>query len=389
MSVGESTQARWIDSDDELADIINELDGVAALALDTEFHRERTYFPKLALLQIAYEPNRLLLIDPLAVDLAPFARVLESDTTIVVHAASQDLEVLRLVTGTTPRHLFDTQIAAGFLGYSTPSLATLHSSLLDITMDKSDRLTDWLVRPLSESVLAYAADDVRYLLRLRDTLNESLASRGRLGWALDECLIERDRGAVGRDPAEAWQRVKGAGKLRGRAAAVVRSVAEWRERRAAQLDIPVRHVMGDLSVVSIAQRPPRDAADLKKIRGLDARNLKGTAMTGLLEAVAHGLNNPIPDKTMPRAPQVDEDLRPAAALLSSWLSQYAHELQIDTQMLATRSDIEYFVAGTDQGRLAAGWRRDLVGEPMRQLLDGTAALAFDRARGIVLEPRAS
>lgn len=387
MSIGETTEPRWIDSDAELTEVIEALADTPQVALDTEFHRERTYFPKLALVQLAFEPDQLLLVDPLAVDLKPLAQVLDSDTTIVIHAASQDLEVLRLVTGTVPRNLFDTQIAAGFLGYANPSLATLHTSLLDIHLNKSDQLTNWLVRPLPPSVLAYAADDVRHLLRLHDRLVASLAERGRLDWVDAECAIERARGAEVRDPDDAWQRVKGAGRLKGRAGMVARSVAAWRERRAAELDIPVRHVLGDLAIVSIAQRPPRDLDALRHVRGVDARSLKGNVVRDLLAAVAAGEDAPIPERTGSGQRKQDEALRPAVALLSSWLTQHAHELRIDTQLLATRSDIEHFVAGSAQGRLADGWRRELVGQPMQDLLDGKAALAFDPKRGIILEPR--
>lgn len=387
MSLDASTPARWIDTQRDFETLLDELDGVESIALDTEFHRERTYFPKLALVQVAYEPENLVLVDPLAVDLAPLAKVLESDTTVVVHAASQDLEVLRLATGSIPRRLFDTQIAAGFLGFSNPSLATLHTSFLDISLNKSDRLTDWLVRPLSASVLDYAADDVRYLLRLRGDITSRLQDLGRLGWAEDECELERRRGDQVRDPAEAWKRVKGAGRLKGRAAAVARSVAAWREERAAAIDIPVRHVLGDLALVSIAQRPPRDLTALRNVRGVDSRSLKDPLAGELLDAVARGLAADPPPRETKRPSKPDEALRPAVTLLSGWLAQYAHELHIDSQMIATRSDIEAFVEASGKGRLAGGWRRDLVGEPMRDLLEGRAALAFDAQRGIVLEAR--
>ena len=387
MTVGADTNVQWVDTASGLDEVIAKLDGVPTVALDTEFHRERTYFPKLALVQLAFEPDQLVLIDPLAVDIAPFAQVLESDTTILLHAASQDLEVLRLATGTVPRHVFDTQIAAGFLGYSTPSLATLHANLLGIQLNKSDRLTDWLVRPLPASVLDYAADDVRYLLTLHERLLSDLEARGRLEWATEECEYARERGSDVRDPNEAWRKLKGAGRLKGRTAAVAQFVAAWRERRAAEIDIPVRHVLGDLALVSIAQRPPHDAAALGKVRGVDARSLRGDAAKGLLAAVAEGEQADPPGRSGPRQPKPDENQRPAVALLSSWLTQYAHELQIDAQLIATRTDIEHFVEGAGRGRLADGWRRDLVGDPMQELLDGKAALAFDPQQGIVLEPR--
>jgi ribonuclease D len=188
-----------IDTQDGLAEIVDHLVDEPFYALDTEFHRERTYYPKLALLQIAW-PEGLALIDPLAVDLAPLGRLLDSDATAVIHAADQDLEVLELACGTIPTHLFDTQVAAGFLGMSSPSLATLYERVLGVRVPKADRLSDWLARPLSTTQLEYAASDVAYLLDVHDKLEGDLDGRGRLGWALDECEKVRARARGSRDP---------------------------------------------------------------------------------------------------------------------------------------------------------------------------------------------
>lgn len=378
---------QWVDDQHEFDALIDSLAHVERIALDTEFHRERTYFPKLALVQIAWEPGQLVLIDALALDVASLSTVFESATQIVIHASSQDLEVLRLACGTIPTHLFDTQIAAGFLGYSTPSLASLHADLLDMHLDKGDRLTDWLRRPLAPSVLDYAAGDVRHLLEIADRLTAELTERGRMGWVMDECEVARVHGMHERDPMQAWKKVKDARRLAGKAAGVAQSVAAWREARAAELDIPVRFVLGDLALVGIAQRPPTTLAALRQIRGVDARAISDEIAHDLLAAVEQGIANGPPRSTKSRKPVADARLRPAVTLLSSWLTQCAKEQHLDTQMLATRSDLEDFVAGDQSGRLATGWRAELVGIPMRALLDGNAALAFEPDRGIILEPR--
>lgn len=151
-------------------------------AIDTEFHRERSYFPRVALIQIN-NGSEIALIDPLAVDPEPLADLLLSDGVAVVHAASQDLEVFQHWAGVVPREIFDTQLAAGFTGMSTPSLAALHDRVLHISLPKTSRLTDWLARPLSAEQLDYAASDVLHLLELRDRLVEELTARGRLQWA--------------------------------------------------------------------------------------------------------------------------------------------------------------------------------------------------------------
>jgi len=381
------TQApfRIITDDTEFARVIEDLGTQSSYALDTEFHRERTYFPKLALVQIAW-PGDLVLVDPLAVDLRPFAEILAGDSIAVLHAADQDLEILELVCGTVPKRLFDTQIAAGFLGLSTPSLTTVYERFVDFRVGKGDRLTDWLQRPLTDSQLTYAANDVARLLDVRDRIVEQLEQRGRLEWALDECELQRIRLRGQRNPDDAWRRIKEARQLRGSSRSVARSLAAWRERRAAALDIPVRYVLSDIALTGIAQRPPKDRRELEKIRGFD-RGARDHVVSEILRAVAEGLadRTPLHDETVPGG--VDRDLRPAIALLSAWVSQLARDLEIDAALLATRGDIEAFLRGDDTARLANGWRQELVGRPVRRLLEGGAAVAFDGNGELVIEER--
>ena len=376
---------RIVSTDAAFARVIESLRDQPSYALDTEFHRERTYFPKLALVQIAW-PGDLVLVDPLAVDLRPFAEILESDSIAVLHAADQDLEILELVCGTVPKILFDTQIAAGFLGLSTPSLTTIYERFVDVRVGKGDRLTDWLQRPLTEGQLIYAANDVARLLDVRDRIVEQLEARGRLSWALDECEIQRVRLRGQRNPEEAWRRIKETRQLRGSARSVARSLAAWRERRAASLDIPVRYVLSDIALSGIAQRPPKDRRDLEKIRGFD-RGTRDDVVAEILTAVSSGLadRTPIIDDITPGG--VEKDLRPAIALISAWISQLARDLELDASILATRGDIEAFLRGEASARLATGWRDELAGRPVRSLLEGGAAVAFAGNGELVIEER--
>lgn len=378
--------SRWIDRDDLLAELVDELVGLPAFAIDTEFHREKTYFPQLALVQVGWA-DQVALVDPLAVDLAPLARALTGDALVVMHAASQDLEVLDLACGVVPSHLFDTQLAAGFVSHALPSLASLVEQHRGVHLPKGDRLTDWLRRPLGADQRRYAASDVIYLLELRDLLVAELEQRGRLAWAEEECELLRAKGRPVRDPEEAWLRIKEARPLRGEAAAVARSVAAWRERRAAELDQPVRFVLSDLAVVGVAQRRPTTLADLAKIRGVDERHARGKVGEEVLAAVAAAKGTTI---SRPSGPTYDLDkrLRPAVSLVAAWVSQLARDLEIETSLVATRADIEALLAGDPAARLAQGWRAELVGERIRRLVDGEAALAFDRAGHLVLEDRA-
>ena len=369
-----------------LDDLIDEVLSDSYYAIDTEFHREKTYFPRVALVQIGWSGG-VALIDPLAVDISPLARLFDSAATAVLHAADQDLEVFQLECGTVPSSMFDTQVAAGFLGMATPSLAALHERWLGMTLPKGDRLTDWLARPLRESQLDYAASDVAHLLELHDRLVAALEERGRCSWVEDECELVRRRDRSGRDPDEAWRRIKEARQLRGKKLSVARSIAAWRERRAIEVDQPSRFVLPDLAVVSISQRLPKNADSLRKSRGVDSRYLRNGAGEEILEAVREGLDASPPPARPNRAGDLDRNLRPAITLVSAWVSQLARDLEVDTAILATRSDIEAFLRGDDDARLATGWRADVAGAAVRRLVDGDAALAFDGHGGLVLEPR--
>jgi ribonuclease D len=339
-----------------------------------------------ALLQIAWSDG-LALVDPLAVDLEAFAAVLDSDVLLVMHAAGQDLEVFDRACGTAPRHLFDTQVAAGFVGMSTPSLTTLCERELDIRLPKGDRLSDWLARPLSGSQLEYAAADVLHLLVIHDQLTEDLTSRGRLVWAQDECqaLLDRSRGP--REPLAAWERIKEVRRLRGAAFDRARSIAAWREREAAARDMPVRSVFPDLAVVAVAQDHPADEEALRRVRGVEGRHLRNGAGAAVLQAIGDAADLPPVPPAPGRSNRGKGDQRAAVTLVSAWVSQAARDLELDPTLLGTRSDIEALVRGEEGTRLASGWRNDIVGEALNDLLAGRAALAFDGEGGLLLEDR--
>ena len=376
---------RLVTEQSDFEEVLDVLMGEPRIAVDTEFHREKTYFPKVAMVQVAWSDG-LVLIDPLAVDLRPMARLLESDVLVVMHAAGQDLEVFNHACGTVPANLFDTQLAAGFIGLSSPSLASLHERELGLRLPKGDRLTDWLARPLTDSQLDYAASDVANLLEIHDLLLARLNRDGRLAWAEQECveMLARERGR--RVPEDAWRRIKEARQLRGRARDVVRSVAAWRERRAADVDQPVRHVVPDLGVVAVAQRAPRTVDELRKIRGLDGRHHKGAVAEGLLAAVAAADDLP-PLAAEPPRPDSGNDVRAAVTLVSAWVAQLSRDIDLDPTLVGTRSDIEDLVRGVDDARMTIGWRHQVIGGPVDDLLSGRAALAFDGRGGLLLEPR--
>ena len=376
---------RCIDTEDGLSAVLNALEDEPRFALDTEFHRERTYWPRVALMQLAW-PGDLVLIDPLAVDMSRIASLIDSERLVVIHAAGQDLDVLERCCGTTPRRIFDTQIAAGFVGGGIPSLSSLHERELGLKLPKEHRLTDWLARPLQATQLEYAAADVAHLLVLHDLIDARLEDLGRRAWAEDEFNILLDRSKKLRQPEDAWSRVKNIRRLRGQPLAVARSLAMWRQKHAAASDRPVRHVMSDMTIVMIAQTAPQTRATLAQVRGIGAGIANGRLGQPILDAVSEGLaSNWQPPSPRQPSPALKR-LRPAAGLVAIWMRQMARANDIEPSLLATRADIEALIRGEADARLTRGWRAEMVGAPIRQLMNGEAALAFD-GDGLVLEQR--
>jgi len=354
-------------------------------ALDTEFHREKTYFPQLALVQLRVG-DELVLIDPLEVDIKPLAALLDSDATGVFHAASQDLEVLYRSCGTVPKVLFDTQIAAGFLGMSSPSLAALHEREIGIRLPKGDRLTDWLRRPLGTRQLNYAASDVAHLLTIHTQLVSQLRELGRVEWAMAECELMRIKDQAPREPALAWLRIKEARHLSGPARGVAQAVAEWREQTAADQDLPPRYILSDLAVVGVAQQQPTTGKGLKAIRGLDERHARGDVGESLLSLIQEGVTRNPPKPPRRGSAELDRNLRPLVGLVTAWLGQRARDLKLDPSLLATRADVEAALRG-DEGRLSTGWRAELVGSGIEHMRSGEASVAFERTGRLCLERR--
>ncbi|MEZ5295621.1 MAG: HRDC domain-containing protein [Ilumatobacteraceae bacterium] len=344
---------RWVDDDATLHEVIDDVLAEERYAIDTEFHRERTYFPALALVQLGWGDDRIALIDPLAVDVSAFRRLFESDVTAVFHAAQQDLDVLTHAVGAVPRHFFDTQIAGGFVGYGTPSLSALLNGELSINPPKGDRLTDWLRRPLTTAQRQYAAVDVAHLLDVHDRLLAQLDELGRVSWAEEACreLAQRPVGAT--DPMAAWTKLKDVKGLRPKPRAVAQAVAAWRERTAVERNTPVRQVLPDLAVLGIAQRQPSSAKELGQARGVDDRFTRGKIAEQLLQAVAEGKQAEPPEQ-LRGGDDLDRDLRPAVTLISAWVSQVAKRERIDTAMLATRADLTAFLAGDPEARPLTG-----------------------------------
>jgi ribonuclease D len=376
----------WVAKDAELVELVKRLKRAERYALDTEFLRERTYHPQLALVQLAWREEETLhiaLVDPLAVDVAPLREVLESDALAIVHAAAQDLAIVERACGLVPTRLFDPQIAAAFLGYEQASLGALCEALLGARLPKGDQLTDWTRRPLNDDARAYAAGDVAHLLDLHDVLAKELAARGRLAWAEEECERHRARDRGLPEPETAWWRLKGKARLQGRARGVAQALATWRERRAAELDRPTKSVLSDLAILALAGRPATHEGELTRARGIG--RLDAATTRALLDAISDGLTLREPELRLPPRPPSEKASVAAVGLALAWAAQVAENHALSPTVLATRDDVAALVRGAES-RLREGWRHALLGADLEALLRGEKALALDAGR-LVLTSR--
>ncbi len=376
-----------IDTADGLEHLARALRGSPWLAVDTEFLRERTYHPRLCLVQVATD-DLVACIDPLAIDdLDPlWQRLLDPATVVVLHAARQDLELVYHLTGRLPAQVFDTQLAATVLGQGDQvGYARLVKDLLDIDLDKSQTRTDWCRRPLTRAQLDYAADDVRHLRTIYHAQRRQLAELGREDWLTADFAALGDPDAYRPDPRGAWQRVRGQQKLKPRQRAVLRELAAWRERLAEASDRPRRWVMKDDTLLALASQQPRDRGDLERVRGLDAatRDRHGDA---LLAAIADGRAVPGTDlPRVPRGPRLDEAQQALADTLMAVVRITGEANAISPSALASRKDLERLVAGDPDVPVLGGWRERVVGGDLRRLLAGDAALRVRDGR-LELEP---
>ena len=382
-SMSRELEVRWIDSDAALASVVKALCSEEQYGLDTEFVAERTYYPRLCLVQLAW-PGGIVLVDPLACDIAALAEVLATPSTMVTHAGSADLPIIERACGARPKALFDTQLAAGFVGLGQPSLVSLVSALLDVRLDKGDQLTDWARRPLSDSARRYAAGDVAHLLALTAELRERLQRCGREAWAVAECEVLLDARPRDPDPDLAWWRIKGSRSLRGEQACIAQSVVAWRELRAREQDLPARFVLSELALTALVQRPPKSADDIAQLRG--AGSLPKPVVEGLFEAVTAGRAMDQSELRSPPKHGDDSGLDAAVGILNGWASQVASGEKVDARLLATREDVKALVNGRP-GRLDDGWRAAMVGDDLHALVAGEAVVRLvGGGKRLQLEP---
>ena len=340
-----------IDTPQALAELVDRALTKECVALDTEFVWNRTYYPKLGVIQLALAGDDCHLIDTVALeDLSPLGAVLEhSDIELILHDAVQDLTILRQATGAFPRNIFDTRCAAGFANMSsTTSLAELLANTIGVALEKTETRTDWTQRPLSDKQLAYAIEDVCYMHEVRDVLRQRVAKIGRNQWLAEE-LAAYDEPSLyeERDPREQYLRVKGAGRATPRERAILRELAAWRELEARRRDRPRNHVLSDETLVYLSRCKPQACEDLDRIRGLNPQR-DGQR---ILAEIARALE--VPDGECPQRPR----------------RRRCDEAQIDAPFVAARAEVRSLIldaadAAPEDHRLLRGWRRAFVGEDL-------------------------
>jgi len=351
------------------------------LALDTEFIRERTYRPRLCLIQVASH-GTLACIDPLAVDITPFLDLIyDPGRTLVLHAARQDLEIFHQLRGSLPGPVFDTQLAAPLLGLPEQmGYGALVKARLGIELGKGHARTDWCARPLSAGQLAYAADDVRYLAQLYPALREELESLGRLAWLEEDFAALLDPALYESPDEAAWRRIKGIGRLKGRALSVAQSLAAWREKTAREADLPRKWVLDDEALLGIARLAPKSMAELRRVRGLREDRLRryGEAILAVVRESRDRAPQPLEEGR--RQPPLEPAQEAAIDLLSGALRLLAERHRIHPGVLANRKALERLVRGERDLPLLQGWRRELAGEHLLAVLEGHEAVTIVEGR---------
>lgn len=351
------------------------------VAVDTEFIREKTYFPKLCLIQVN-AGGEIAAIDPLAIDdLSPLGEIFANpQVTKVFHACGQDLEVIYEHMGVDCAPVFDTQVAAAFLGMRQQlSYGSLVETYCDVHLPKAESLTDWSRRPLDQDQLKYAEDDVRYLPGIYDKMMDELTRADRLAWVLPEMDEVADPSHFHRNSREAYLRLKKSGSLTRKQLAVAREVCAWREDLASSRDIPRKWLCSDEVVVEICKRAPATVERLRRIRGTEGFN--DADARGVVSAVRAGLACAPADY-----PRAQKHARSSAEtdgvcdLMYAMLRVISEKSGVAPQLIATKDDLLDFISNREKSRLSRGWRWGLAGKSLSRLLSGEVGLTVVNGR---------
>jgi ribonuclease D len=371
-----------ITEQEKLQELCDKLSKSDFICVDTEFHRETTYWPELCLIQ-ASAPGVEGVIDPMAddLDIGPFLQLIAEESRVkVFHAARQDLEIFNRLIGHVPGPIFDSQIAAMALGLGDSiSYDNLIQRVLQIHIDKSSQFTDWKRRPLSNKQLVYAIGDVTHLREAYLLMTQQLEEQGRMGWVREEMSSLEDPAKYDTDPMKAWQRLK-LRKPKKDYAAILVAVAAWRERVAQELDKPRRRILKDDAIHEIASQKPKSEREFSNLRAVPNGFVRSKHGAGLIEATVDAINNP--EVYAPDIPKRSHNAQvPAGApeLLKVLLKHVSDQNNVVPRLIANAADIERIARGETDDEIAAmtGWRYKMFGEKAQALLNGQLAVSFE------------
>ena len=378
---------KLITTTDELAEFCKPLADTEFVTVDTEFMRERTYWPKLCLAQVA-GPDEAAAIDALAdgMDLAPLDELMANPKVLkVFHAARQDLEIFYLRMTKVPAPLFDTQVAAMVCGHGeAASYESLATKLAKAKIDKSSRFTDWSRRPLSERQITYALSDVTHLRVVYEKLRHQLEKSDRLSWIAEEMAVLNDPATYRADPELAWRRLKPRGAS-PRLLGVLKEVAAWRERTAQRIDIPRQRLIRDEQLLEIASHAPKTMEELALTRGLGRGFAEGWQGREIMDAIERARN--VPESELPTRDRQPEQLRAPGAvvdLLRTLLRLKAEEAGVAARLVANADELDRLAAGKRDAPVLRGWRNEVFGKDAVDLIEGRLALALDGERAKLL-----
>jgi ribonuclease D len=386
------TPPLYVDTPEQLRELCHSLAGTAWIVMDTEFLREKTYFPKFCLLQIA-APGIVACVDPLALEaLDPlFELIFDPRIIKIFHSGRQDLEIFYHLRGKLPSPVFDTQIAAPLLGLGEQiSYAGLVSELLGVNLTKSHSRTDWTRRPLSPEQLRYAADDVIYLEQAYLAMLPRLEKLGRMAWLEEDFAQLLDISNYQNPPESAWQRIGGVYQLKSKPLSIVQALAAWREQTARAQDLPRGWVLKDDALIDLARQQPATMDELKLVRGLDERMVKrqGAVICRIIQEATSRPPQAVDPKT--RSGKKTAEQEAVLDLLMSVVRLRAAQNTLNATLLASRKDLEQLLDGDPQSRLLHGWRKTMVGEELAAVRRGEWALkVVDGSLGINKEGAAA
>lgn len=367
---------------EELAQFCEQARQHPYVTIDTEFLRERTYYSKLCLVQLAFPGNgdeNAVLVDPLVdgLSLEPLYDLFRDTNVVkVFHAARQDLEIFFIEAGVFPDPLFDTQVAAMVCGFGEQvGYETLVRKIARQSLDKSSRFTDWSRRPLTEAQKKYALGDVTHLRKIYEFLAEKLEETGRARWVKEELQVLTSSDTYIMEPGNAWQRVK-TRTTTPKFLAIVRELARFREAYAQQRNIPRNRVFKDDALIELASTKPQTPADLGRSRLLLREARKGDIADGILKAIKDGIECPPGDMPRVKKARDNQQVNPALAdLLRVLLKSKTESSGVASKLIATAAELDAIASGERDVPSLSGWRREVFGEDALRLCDGQIALS--------------